>query len=187
MKHGSPESKQQSMESRHTSSPFKIKAKQTLSNCKIVATVFWDRGDVLLGDFMSLGTTINTGSYCATLRKVRRALQEVFLLHDNARPHTSQLIQELIESFGWEVLDHAPYSPNLAPSDFYLFRYLKHSFGGKRFSDNEEVKAATNSWLSVPEADFFEEDFQNLVLRYGKCIIKFDNYVEKQAKVCTIL
>ncbi|GFY30962.1 uncharacterized protein TNCV_1629351 [Trichonephila clavipes] len=49
----------------------------------------------------------------------------VLLLHDNARPHTSRKTRELIESFGWEVLDHAPYSPDLAPSDFNLFRYLK--------------------------------------------------------------
>ncbi|GFX61712.1 hypothetical protein TNCV_2591551 [Trichonephila clavipes] len=46
------------------------------------------------------------------------------------------------------VLDHAPYSSDLAPSGFYLFRYLKHSLGGKRFSDNEEMKTAVNSWLS---------------------------------------
>ncbi|GFU16391.1 hypothetical protein TNCV_835801 [Trichonephila clavipes] len=45
-----------------------------------------------------------------------------------------------IEAFGWEVLDHAPYSPDFAPSDIHLFRSLKHNLGGKRFSDNEEVK-----------------------------------------------
>ncbi|GFU08703.1 hypothetical protein TNCV_990661 [Trichonephila clavipes] len=51
----------------------------------------------------------------------------------------------LIKSFGWEVSDYAPYSPRLAPIDFLIFRYLKHSLGGKCFSDNEEVKAAVNS------------------------------------------
>ncbi|GFV45471.1 histone-lysine N-methyltransferase SETMAR [Trichonephila clavipes] len=66
------------------------------------------------------------------------------------------MTRELIESYDWEVLDHAPYSPKLAPSDFHLFRYLKHSISGKRFSDNE-VKAAVNSWLSNQAADFFEE------------------------------
>ncbi|GFV65052.1 hypothetical protein TNCV_4670831 [Trichonephila clavipes] len=43
--------------------------------------------------------------------------------------------------------------------------YLKHSLGGKRFSDNEEVKDVMNSWLSDQAADFFEEGFQNFVLR----------------------
>ncbi|GFS87375.1 histone-lysine N-methyltransferase SETMAR [Trichonephila clavipes] len=72
----------------------------------------------------------------------------VLLLHDNAMPHTSLTTRELIEYFGWELLDRAPYSTGLAPSDFHPFRYLKHSLGGKRFIDNEEVKAAVNSWLS---------------------------------------
>ncbi|GFT32894.1 hypothetical protein TNCV_5039271 [Trichonephila clavipes] len=52
----------------------------------------------------------------------------VLLLHDNARPHTSRMTQQLIEFFGWEVSDHAPYSSELDPSDFHLFRYLKQSW-----------------------------------------------------------
>ncbi|GFW49432.1 histone-lysine N-methyltransferase SETMAR [Trichonephila clavipes] len=86
----------------------------------------------------------------------------VLLLHDNARPRTSRMTRELIESFGWDILDHAPYSPDLAPNYFPLFRYLKHSLGGKYFSDNEKVKAVVN-WLSNQVADFFEEDFQHLI------------------------
>ncbi|GBM16379.1 hypothetical protein AVEN_129704-1 [Araneus ventricosus] len=52
-----PESKQQSMEWRHTHSPVGVKAKQTLSQRKIMASVFWDRHGVLLVDFMQRGTT----------------------------------------------------------------------------------------------------------------------------------
>ncbi|GFX65247.1 hypothetical protein TNCV_4821381 [Trichonephila clavipes] len=79
------------------------------------------------------------------------------LFHDNASPHTSRKTRNLIEYFGLEVLNHAPYSPYLASSDFHLFWYLKHSLGGKRFSDKEEVKADVNSWLSDHAADFFEK------------------------------
>ncbi|GFY09069.1 mariner Mos1 transposase [Trichonephila clavipes] len=127
--------------------------------------VFWDRHGALLVNFIPQGTTINSCACCATLQKLRRAFQNkrggmlskgVLLLHDNARPRTTR---ELIESLGWEVLDHAPYSPDLAQSDFHLFRYLKYSLGGKRFNDNDEVKAVVNSWLSDQAADFFEESF----------------------------
>ncbi|GFW98093.1 mariner Mos1 transposase [Trichonephila clavipes] len=117
---------------------------------------------------MSQGTTNNSGAYYATLGKLRRALQNkrrgllskgVLLLHNNARSHISRMIRELIESFDSEVLDHIPYNLDLAPSDFYLFRYLKHSLGGNCFNDNEEVKAAVNYWLSDQAADFIEEGF----------------------------
>ncbi|GFV77139.1 mariner Mos1 transposase [Trichonephila clavipes] len=103
----------------------------------------------------------------------------VFLLHNNARPRTCRTTRELTESFDREVLNHAPYSPNPSPSDFHLFRYLKHSIGRKRFSDNEKVKADVNSWLSDKAADFFEEGFYLLVLRYDKCINKLGNYAAK--------
>ncbi|GFT05123.1 hypothetical protein TNCV_531661 [Trichonephila clavipes] len=48
----------------------------------------------------------------------------------------------------WKALNHAPYTPDLSPRDFHRFRYLKQSLGGKRFSDNKEVKAAVNCCLS---------------------------------------
>ncbi|GFY02135.1 uncharacterized protein TNCV_5099961 [Trichonephila clavipes] len=70
-----PESKHQSMEWRHTFSPVKVKAKQTLSKRKNRTTVFCDQRGVLLVHFMPQGTTINSGAYCTTLRKLRRALQ----------------------------------------------------------------------------------------------------------------
>ncbi|GFT23325.1 histone-lysine N-methyltransferase SETMAR [Trichonephila clavipes] len=58
-----------------TSPPVKVKAKQTMSKRKIMVTAFWGRRGVLLRDFMPKGTIINSGAYCATLRKLRRALQ----------------------------------------------------------------------------------------------------------------
>ncbi|XP_067123351.1 histone-lysine N-methyltransferase SETMAR-like [Centruroides vittatus] len=173
--HMTPESKQQSMEWRHTSSPTKVKAKQTISVRKIMATVFWDRKGILLVDFMPRGTTINSDTYCVTLRKLRRAIQNkrrgllssgVMLLHDNARPHSAQT-QGLISSFGWEQLDHPPYSPDLAPSDFHLFRYLKEFLGGQQFNDDEEVKTAVMDWASQA-ADFFKVGIQKIVERYAE-------------------
>ena len=60
--HATPESKQQSMEWRHMSSPTKTKFKQTTSTRKIICTVFWDRKGILLVNFLPQGSTINAGS-----------------------------------------------------------------------------------------------------------------------------
>ena len=69
------------------------------------------------------------------------------LLHDNARPHTAAATQELLENFGWEQLDHPPYSPDLAPSDYHLFLHLKSFLGGKRFQDDDKLKDAVLNWF----------------------------------------
>ncbi|GFX81746.1 uncharacterized protein TNCV_317501 [Trichonephila clavipes] len=100
------------------------------------------------GLFMPLRTSINSSAYCKTLQKLRRALQNKrrgMLSKGQCKASHFSNDSGLIESFGWEVLDYIPCSPDLAPSDFHLFRYLKHCLSGKRFSDNEEVKAAENS------------------------------------------
>jgi hypothetical protein len=72
--HATPESNQQSMEWRHTSSPTKTKFKQSTSTWKIMCTVFWDRKGILLVDFLPQGSTINAGVYCDTLKKLRSAI-----------------------------------------------------------------------------------------------------------------
>jgi hypothetical protein len=51
--------------------------------------------------------------------------QEVLLHHENARPRTAQATQDRIQELQREILEHPPYSPNLAPSDFHLFGLLK--------------------------------------------------------------
>ena len=61
VKHVTCETKKQSMEWGHTSSPKRPrKCLQTLSARKIMATVFWDREGVLLVDFLERGSTINS-------------------------------------------------------------------------------------------------------------------------------
>jgi transposase len=57
----------------------------------------------------------------------------VVLLHDNARPHTAAHTRALLGHFDWELFDHPPYSPDLAPSDYHLFTYLKKWLGSQRF------------------------------------------------------
>lgn len=133
------EQKNQSREWGHTSSPRKPnKCRQTFSNKKVMATVFWDRKGVLLVEFMEKGTTINSTVYCETLRKLRRAIQNkrlgmltngVLLIHDNARPHIAARTRELLDQFGWDVFDHPPYSPDLAPSDLPVPQYEEMACG----------------------------------------------------------
>jgi histone-lysine N-methyltransferase SETMAR len=128
------ESKRQSMQWRHSSSPKSKKFKQASSVRKIMATILWDRKGILLIDFLERGLTVNADAYCETVRKHRRAIQNkrrgmlssgIVLLHDNARPHTAAQTVQLLQRFRWEIFDHPLYSPDLAPSDYHLFMHLK--------------------------------------------------------------
>jgi histone-lysine N-methyltransferase SETMAR len=170
--HITPESKQQSMERRHTTSPIKNKFKQTISSRKTTRTVFWDRKRILLLEFLPQGSTINARVYYDTLKKLRRAIQNkqcgmlsqgVVMLHDNACPHTAAATQDLIMTFDWEQFDHPPYSPDLAPSDFHVFLHLKPFLGGRWFHNENEVKEAVKTWFASQAASFYNAGIKKLV------------------------
>jgi len=72
--HITPESQQQSLNWMHTGWPNRKKFNQTFSTRQIMCTVFWNRQGVLLVEFLSQGTTMNSTVYCETLKKLRRAI-----------------------------------------------------------------------------------------------------------------
>ncbi|KAJ4425650.1 hypothetical protein ANN_27846 [Periplaneta americana] len=85
-----------------------------------------------------------------------------------ARPHTAASTRQLLDQFGWEIFDHPPYSPDLAPSDFHLFTKLKDFLGGTRFGSDEELKKTVNTWLNELAAEKYNTGILKLVNRYDK-------------------
>ena len=64
------------------------------------------------------------------------------ILHGNARLHLGKVVTDLLSKYEWEVLPHAPYSPDMSPPDFDLFHKLKEPMRGHRFPSLQEVYAA---------------------------------------------
>ncbi|GBM47805.1 hypothetical protein AVEN_260083-1 [Araneus ventricosus] len=73
--HVTPESKQQSMERRHTLSCKGQGQTDFVPEQYHGILVFWDRHGVWLVDFMQRGNTINAVAYGQILRKLSRAIQ----------------------------------------------------------------------------------------------------------------
>jgi hypothetical protein len=104
---------------------------------KLMATVFWNRGEVLIVEFIQQGSIITSEVKFGTLLNLRTAIQNkrrgmlaygvvLVHLHDNARPHKAARTRALLEHFTWELFDHPPYSPDLAPRDYHLFTCMKN-------------------------------------------------------------
>jgi histone-lysine N-methyltransferase SETMAR len=70
------------------------------------------------------------------------------LVHaDNARPHTAKSSTQYFNENRMKSVLHPPYSPDLAPSDFYLFGYVKRCLAGLSFEDAHQLLAAIEGVL----------------------------------------
>jgi len=97
------------------------------------------------------------------------------ILHDNARPHLGKVVTDLLSKYEWEVLTHAPYSPDMSPPDFDLFPKLKEPMRGHRFSSLEEVPAAVTRELKKSGT---LNGIENLPKRWDAVIEKQGDYIE---------
>ena len=96
---------------------------------------FFDIRGIVHYEFVPTGQTVNQVYYLKVLErlreKVRQKRPEIFannsriLHHDNAPAHTALSVREFLATKQITVLQHPAYSPDLAPSDFFLFPKMK--------------------------------------------------------------
>ena len=117
-------------------------------------------------ELLKPGETVNTERYRQQMINLNQALCEkrsehqkkqhkVILLHNNTSSYTAKLIKETIEAFGWEILSHAAYSPDLVPSDYHLFASMGHALAQQRFTSHEDVRKWLDDWFDSKGQQFF--------------------------------
>ncbi|GBN84258.1 hypothetical protein AVEN_254239-1 [Araneus ventricosus] len=93
-----------------------------------------------------------------------------FLLHDNAPPHRALIVKTYLARHSVTTLEHPPYSPDLAPADFYMFPRLKMRWKGHRFVDSDEVIENATKQLKDLSKNEFQECFEQLYEHWKKCV-----------------
>lgn len=183
-----PETKQQSSQWKTSLSPRPKKARQVKSNVKTMVICFFDVKGIVHSEFVPPGQTVNQMFYLEVLRRLRNSLRrkrpelwqtgDWFFHHDNAPAHTSLLVRQFLAKNRMTTLPHPPYSPDLAPSDFFLFPRMKRGMKGLRFHDVAEVKEKTTEQLAAITEDEFKKCFQQWNHRLDKCIQCNGEYFE---------
>ena len=139
----------------------------------------------ILAKFLETEQTITAARYVQTLHKLRRALRDkrpgrnVIILHDNARPHPARLTSEAIAKMGCEVLPHHSYSPDLAPSDYHLFEFVKDQLRGQRYDTTEAIQQAACQCLRMDGKELYRRGIFKLPEGWDKCVQRSGDYVEK--------
>lgn len=186
--HFDPETKLQSKQWKFPWEPTPKKFKAQASAGKVMASIFWDSEGVIMIDYLGKGTTITGEYYTSLINKLREKIKEkrrgkltkgILYHQDNAPAHTSRLALNAIHEAGFELMEHPPYSPDLAPSDYYLFPIMKNYLKGRHFVSDDDIKAEVNNFLEDQDKDFFRKGIEALEKRWMKCIDLQGSYVEK--------
>jgi [histone H3]-lysine36 N-dimethyltransferase SETMAR len=112
-----------------------------------LASVLWDA--IIFIDYLENGQTINNEYYMVLLERLNDEIKKKTVPHlkkksavSSRQCTVSQINQKdgkIVYELGYELVPHPPYSPDLDPSDFFLFADLKRMLVGKKFSTNDEV------------------------------------------------
>ena len=128
------------MQWKHSGSSPPKKVKIVSSAGKVIASVFWDAKCIAFIDYLEAqkGKIINSAYYADLLKQLRKAIKVkrlgnltkgVLFHQDKASAHKSVVTMAAVHDCVFTLLDHPPYSPDLAPSDYmyFLFPNLKKS------------------------------------------------------------
>jgi hypothetical protein len=114
-------------------------------------TIGWNRRGFPLTKVLEKGHKFNTGYYVTEILKPLSQWRSIeaagnkrkLLMHaDNACPHAAKLSTQYFNKNRMKSAPHPPHSPDLAPSAFYLFGYVKRCLACLSFEDADQLLAA---------------------------------------------
>lgn len=154
---------------------------------KVMLCVWWDSKGIIYYELLEPTKTVTADLYSQQLMRMSQHLErkrsfngkgkrKVILLHDNARPHVAKTTQATIVKLGWEVLPHPAYSPDLAPSDYHLFRSMEHFFREKNYSDLASLRKDVDHFFDMKPVSFYERGIQQLPEKWQMVITSEGNY-----------
>lgn len=163
--------------------------KRNIHGSKVMLCIWWDMKGVVYYELLHPNETITGARYRTQLMRLKKALAQkrpewkerhdkIILQHDNARPHVAVPVKNYLEGVNWDILPHPPYSPDIAPSDYHLFRSMTHGLSEQHFSSYEETKKWVESWIASKDEQFFRRGIHLLPERWEKVIASDGQYFD---------
>ena len=114
-----------------------------------------------------------------TIREISEDLNISYgSVQNNAPCHILLLVRQILSNKNITVCPHPPYSPDLAPCDFWLFPKVKMTMKGKRFESIQDIEAATTAQLKTLTKEDFQNCFRKWQERWDKCVRSEREYFE---------
>jgi hypothetical protein len=161
--------------------------RHTIQSKKFILTIVWNPLGFHLIDVLGRGRKFNAPYYvteilsllsesCSTEAKGERSPLMVYV--DNARPDTRERWSQFFEQNRMKAAPDPSDSPDIAPSDFSLFGYIKGYLGGLSFENADELLESVRGVLRMIEKVTLHAVFLEWMERLRKCIVTNGEYVE---------
>ena len=148
---------------------------------KVMLSVWWGVKGIIHWELLPNGYTITADLYCQQLDRLAQKLKgkqdRIYFLHDNARPHVAKSTRQKLLELGWVTVPHLPYSPDLAPTDYHLFRSLSNHLREKKFDDENDLKMDLLNFFGQKSQDFYERGILSLPERWQQVIDSNGAYI----------
>ena len=151
-------------------------------------TCFFDSCDIVHLEYAPEDQAINKKYYLQVLRRLREAMRRkrpdmwtaknFQLNHDNDPAHSAHVIHAFLAKNSMSLVRQAPYSPDLAPCDFWLFPKLKTILKGKRLQSREDIMKKLTEELGSIQEEEFKKCFEKWQKCWKKCVYRHWKYFE---------
>ncbi len=179
-----PELKRQASQWLSVQDEQPVHPKRTLSVKKSLLVAFFDHRGMVHFEFIRNGT-VNTPTFIGILSRYRTAVRTCrphltrHLHMDNAPAHGSRDTRLHLLMTGTKVVDHPALSPDLAPSDYWLFPCLKKPLRGKRFPSLDALEVAVRQEIAnIPAAEYRENILTKWPMCWAHCVHRNGDYFE---------
>lgn len=156
---------------------------------KIMVTVIWGVHGIYLIDVLPEGTSFDSTYFIEhiinPLSEMRPKIwkdskrRKIWLHLDNCRVHNSKVSLEKTEAAGFKRAPHPPYSPDIAPSDFFLFGYTKFKLKGCKFEDKSDLIEKIYEILNKISLEKRKAVFEAWIERCNYILAHDGNYYHK--------
>jgi histone-lysine N-methyltransferase SETMAR len=150
----------------------------------MMLTIVWDPNGFHLIDAMPKGEMHSARHHVNNIltsicqRLILAGKRKLAIHPDNSRCHTAKVVLDFVSQRKARFVPHPPDSPDITPSDFFLFVALKRELRVSRFQTAEELPAKVRKLVSEISSETLLEVFHDWIARCENVIVIHGNCCE---------
>ena len=154
---------------------------------KRMLCIWWGVKGVVYWELLPENSTVTGTMYRAQINKIKAEVEKnglqrgkIYFQHDNAKPHVAKIVTAKLKELDWKLLPHPPYTPDLAPSDYHLFRSLSNDMRGRKFESENDLKSYLQNFFDSKSPEFYVNGIHDLPRRWQEVIDTNGAYIVKK-------